>query len=217
MSRLNVVNGMAMLSYLEENEIALDGEVVPFNEGMCDGETIEDIFSGDFELERCVAHGVGVEEYEDIVINPLAPLFSFEYDELHLFFDQDMFCQINLITLLAYLDSNNYEGNIALHLIDYDFSEIKCVQIKQEGFFEVYKNVLIQKKVPEMILPDIMMDAVVNYLDYSKEDNELCRFVLDNIDMQEDDLLDEMFNRFKHLGLGDTQLQKIIDKVKFKF
>ena len=79
---------------------------MPFNEGMCDGETIEDIFSGEFELERCVAHGVGVEEYEDIVINPLAPLFSFEYDELHLFFDEDMFCQINLITLLAYLDSN---------------------------------------------------------------------------------------------------------------
>lgn len=217
MARLNVVNGMAMLSYLTENNIDLGGEIVPFNEGMCDGETIEDIFSGEFELERCVVHGVGIEEYEDIVITPLAPLFTFEYDEIHLFFDEDMFCQINLITLLAYLDSNCYEGNIALHIIDYDFQEIKCVEIKPQGFFNVYKTVLINKQIPEIILPDIMMDAVINYLDYSKENNDLTDFVSQNIDMQEGELLDEMFNRFKYLGLGDTQLQKIIDKVKFKF
>ena len=37
MSKLNVVNGMAMLSYLQSNNIDLGGEVVPFNEGMCDG------------------------------------------------------------------------------------------------------------------------------------------------------------------------------------
>ncbi len=216
MARLNVVNGMAMLSYLTENNIDLGGEIVPFNEGMCDGETIQDIFSGDFELERCVVHGVGVEEYEDIVINPLSPLFTFEYDELHLFFDEDMFCQINLITLLAYLDSNCYEGKIALHIVDYEYQEIKCVEIKPQGFFNVYKTVLIDKKIPEIILPDIMMDAVINYLDYSKENNDLTDFVSQNIDMQESELLDEMYNRFKYLGLGDTQLQKIIDKVKFK-
>ena len=216
MTRLNVVNGMAMLSYLTTNKIEMDGEGVPFNEGMCDGETVEDIFSGEFEMERCIVHGVGVEEYEDIVINPLAPLFTVEYDELHLFFDEDMFCQINLITLLAYLDSNSYDGNIALHLIDYDFNEIKCVQIKPQGFFEVYKTVLINKRIPEIVLPDIMMDAVVNYLDYSKEKNDLTEFVTDNIDLQEEELLDQMFNRFKHLGLGDIQLQKIIDRAKFK-
>ena len=62
-----------------------------------------------------------------------------------------------------------------------------------------------------------MMDAVINYLEYSKEDNELTQFVKENIDLQENELLDEMFNRFKHLGLGDTQLQKIIDKSKFSF
>ncbi len=217
MARLNVVNGMAMLSYLTENNIDLGGEIVPFNEGMCDGETIQDIFSGDFELERCVVHGVGVEEYEDIVINPLSPLFTFEYDELHLFFDEDMFCQINLITLLAYLDSNCYEGKIALHIVDYEYQEIKCVEIKPQGFFNVYKTVLIDKKIPEIILPDIMMDAVINYLDYSKENNDLTDFVSQNIDMHESELLDEMYNRFKYLGLGDTQLQKIIEKVKFKF
>lgn len=214
--RLNIVNGMAMLAYINENNIDLCGEVVPFNEGMCDGETVEDIFSGEFELERSIAHGVDVEEYEDIVINPLAPLFSFEYDELHLFFDEDMFCQINLITLLAYLDSNNYDGNVALHLIDYDFNEIKCVQIKPQGFFEVYKTVLIAKRIPEIILPDVMTDAVVNYLDYSKEDNELTAFVTEHIDMQDEQLLEEMYVRFKHLGLGDTQLQKVIDRAKFR-
>ena len=128
-----------------------------------------------------------------------------------------MFCQINLITLLAYLDSNCYEGKIALHIVDYEYQEIKCVEIKPQGFFNVYKTVLIDKKIPEIILPDIMMDAVINYLDYSKENNDLTDFVSQNIDMQESELLDEMYNRFKYLGLGDTQLQKIIEKVKFKF
>lgn len=216
MTKLNVVNGMAMLAFLNENHIDLGGEVVPFNEGMCDGDTVEDIFGGEFEMVRCVTHGVGVEEYEEIVINQIAPLFYFDYDELHLYFDEDMFCQINMITLLAYLDSNCYEGNIALHLIDYDFNEIKCVQIKPQGFFQVYKTVLIDKKMPEIPLPDIMTDAVLNYLEYSKDDNEITQFIKQNIDLQESELLDELFDRFKQYGIGDIQFQKIIERVKYQ-
>lgn len=214
MSRLNIVNGMAMLSYLHENEIELGGDVIPFNEGMCDGDAIEDIFGGEFELMRCTVHGVGIEEYEDIVINHLHPLFSFDFDELHLFFDEDMFCQINLITVLAYLDINEYDGRIALHIIDNSFQELSMVEIKQQGFYNIYKTVLIDKRIPEVILPEMIADAVIKYLDYSGENSEISTYILENIDTDEAELLDMLFFRFGSYGLGDTSLQKQIELVK---
>ncbi len=214
MSRLNIVNGMAMLSFLSENKIELDGEVIPFNEGMCDGDATEDIFGGEFSMMRCAAHGVGIEEYEDIVINFLHPLFSFDHDEMHLFFDDDMFCQINLITLLAYLDINEYDGRVALHLIDHSFNELVMFEIKPAGFYEIYKNVLIEKRIPNEVLPEIMSDAVVKYLDYAGDNSEIAQYILDNIDVNETELLDMLFSRFESYGLGDTSLQKQIDIVK---
>ena len=214
MSRLNIVNGMAMLSYLSENDIKLDGETIPFNEGMCEGDATEDIFGGEFSMMRCAVHGVGIEEYEDIVINHLNELFSFDHDETHLFFDDDMFCQINLITLLAYFDVNDYDGRVALHLIDHSFTEINMVEIKPSGFYEIYKTVLIDKRVPEVILPEIMSDAVVKYLDFAGENSEITQYILDNIEINESELLDMLFSRFASYGLGDTSLMKQIEKAK---
>ncbi len=214
MSRLNIVNGMAMLSYIKEFKIDLGGDVVPFNECMCEGFVTADIFGAEFELARCTTHGVGIEEYEDIVINYLHPLFSEDYDELHLFFDEDMFCQINLITLLAYLDMTEYEGKIALHIIDNSFAELNVVELKSQSFFVVYKQLLIEKKVPEIVLPELMSDAVIKYLDYSSDNSEIVQYILENIDVDENTLLDMLFSRFGSYGLGDTQLQKQIDLVK---
>lgn len=214
MQRLNVVNGMAMYNYLKENEIDLHGEIVPFNEAMCEGDATEDIFSGDFELIRCSVHGVGMEEYEDIVIHPLAPLFSLDYEELHLFFDEDMFCVINLLTLLAYLDINEYEGDIMLHIIDYNFDEIRAVMVKPQTFYNVYIDVLINKIKPKIALPDIMDKAIDEYFEYSKENNEIDKFILENLYMSEDELLDKLFDKFRKYGVGDIQYRKRINILK---
>lgn len=214
MKKINIVNGMALYSFIRDNDLAFEGDVLPFNEAMCDGDATPDIFGSEFVSARCVVHCVGMEEYEEIVINQIEPLFSLDYDEIHLYFDEDMFCQINLLTLLAYMDRNEYRNKTFLHLIDKEFNELNIIEIKPQGFYKVYEDVLINKRLPECVLPEIMLDGVINYLDYSKDTNEITQFIEDNPELDENELLDELFNNFGKYGLGDTQLLKIISMYK---
>lgn len=212
MSILNITNGMAMMKYLDENNIVLDGETVPFNEAMCEGSVSYPIFSDDFCHERALVHGVGVEEYYEMVIDNLGSFFDMEYDELHLFFDEDMFCQINLLTILAYLDKNEYDGRVALHIIDHKFNEINAVEIKVDGFNTIYKLVVENKRVPDVKLPDMIMDGILDYLAISGDNNVIDKCIDENPALTRDELLELLFSKFSKFGLGDAQLLKRIDE-----
>lgn len=214
MKTLHMTNGMATLTVFKERNLNFDGELAPFNEAMCDGNATSDIFGADFIEERASVHGGLLEDYEEIVLNPLKPFFMLDYDLLTLYFDEDMFCQINLITILGYLDKNNYEGRIILNLLNAGFKIIKSVEIKCIGFYQVYLQVLINHIFPECILPEVMLDGVINYLQLVKDDNEVDTFIRNNLTLNENELLDELFEKFSHLGLGDLQYLKRIDKIK---
>lgn len=212
MSRLNITNGMAMLRFFEENNIELSGETVAFNEAMCEGNVDYPIFSDEFCHERALVHGVGVEEYYEMVIDALGSFFDMEYDELHLFFDEDMYCQINLLTIFAYLDRNEYDGRVALHIVDKTFNEIKGVEIKINGFYNVYLEAIVNKRVPSVELPNMIMDGIIDYLAISGDNNVITKCINDNSDMDREELLQLLFDKFSKFGLGDAQLLKRIDE-----
>lgn len=214
MNKLNIVNGMAMYNHLKEKGIELGGEVIPFNDAMCDGEASEDIFGGEFSSLRAHVHGVGSEEYDEIVINPLAPLFELDADEIDLYFDEDMFCQINLITILAYLDKNEYEGQVFLNVIDNHYHTIKRIEIKPEGFYALYLDVVLAKRPAREVLPEVLDRGVKLYLQYSSNNNEIIDYIKTHSDMEESELLEELFFRFSYYGLGDVQYRKLVDFVR---
>ncbi len=55
-------------------------------------------------------HNSSVESYTKKVIDPLKKLFTKEYKCIVLWFGEDMFCQMNLLTILSYLEQSRYEG-----------------------------------------------------------------------------------------------------------
>lgn len=168
---LHLTNGEAMMEYLEDNHIKLGEYVEPFNEAMCIGEVSEDIFGAEFCELRASEHGVIQEDYEDTVLLRLENFLAMEYDELHMYFDDDMHCTMNLITALAYLDRNSYEGSVFLHIIDNNYFVIKDVHIEIVGFYQVYLSVLLKHDKPLYKLPEFITGNIDKYLkDYTAKD-----------------------------------------------
>lgn len=169
---LHLTNGEAMMEYLENNNINLGEYVEPFNEAMSIGEVSEDIFGAEFCEFRASEHGVIQEDYEDIVLLRLENFLAMEYEELHMYFDDDVHCAMNLITVLAYLDRNSYEGSVILHIIDKNYLVIKDVRINIVGFYQVYLSVLLNHKKPLIKIPEFITGNIDKYLkEYSAKDN----------------------------------------------
>lgn len=165
---LHLLNGEAMREHLAEHNIILGEYVEPFNEAMCVGETTQDIFGGEFCEVRASEHGVIQEDYEETVLRPLENFLEMEYDELHMYFDEDMHCSINIITILAYLDRNAYEGSVFLHVINSKFDVLYDAAINVVGFYDVYDAVLINRIMPIIQLPKLLLNNILEYLNDKK-------------------------------------------------
>lgn len=213
---LNLLNGMAMYEFFNEN-CALDGELIPFNEAMCEGSCHENIFSSDFIEERCVIHMCEYEDYENLVIKPLFPLINGNFDELILWFDEDMFCQMNLITLLAFIDKNDLAENVMVNFVDSDYNLGYSVQVSVKNFYNLYVDVLVLNKLPNIPLPKTIQKGIELYFNYKKDDNEITQFIKENLGKEEFDIVDELIEKFPDYGLGDNQYLRLIDKVNNRF
>ena len=81
---LNILNGQSMHEYFKQHHFDEDGVYVPFNEAMCVGEVTYDIFSKEFNISRCSAHNVTIDQYNEITLKPLQILFAKAYFNLTL-------------------------------------------------------------------------------------------------------------------------------------
>ena len=96
---LNITNGDAFNSYFIKK---FSLEALPFREAMMDGEAAPAIYSDEFVYARASSLNVTPEVYwENAVV--FDALKNNEYSELVLYFGRDTFCQMNLLTLLAFL------------------------------------------------------------------------------------------------------------------
>lgn len=116
--KLHILNGEVMMEYFKRTKF-LDEEMVPFNEAMCYGETSETIFTEQFIQVRANVHHVTTDQYYQLTIKLLEKVLNNEYNELYLWFDEDMFCQINVLTILAWLDQNNNSQSVILNIVDH--------------------------------------------------------------------------------------------------
>lgn len=161
---LHLTNGEAMMEFLEDNNVKLGEYVEPFNEAMNIGAVSEDIFGADFCELRASEHGVIQEDYEDVVLLRLEKFLAMEYNEIHMYFDEDLHCTMNLITALAYLDRNQYEGAVYLHVINEKYQVIKDININVVGFYRVYLAVLLEHNKPLIKLPELLTKNIDIYL-----------------------------------------------------
>jgi hypothetical protein len=211
---VNILNGQSIFDYFKKYNLNKNGIYAPFNEAMCIGEVTADIFSAEFAICRCNAHHVTMEKYNEITLLPLKILFENNFSDIILWFDDDMFCQINLLTLLAYLDQINYRGNTTFNLVNHEFELVSSIDVDAQGYRELYKEVMVSKRMPQKVNLPLLENGIKLYFEYLKEENEITSYISQRSELQDDTLLQELLKSFRQYGLGDTQYMQLISKYK---
>ncbi|NEU31666.1 AraC family transcriptional regulator [bacterium LRH843] len=207
---LHILNGMEMYKYFKKNHFLEHELMIPFNEAMCYGNTCDDLFSDEFTEIRANVHHVTTQQYTEITLNPLQPLFYEDFNRIELWFDNDMFCQMNLLTILAWLDRKDYQGAIDLHIVADNFQSVGYFTLQPKGYFALYKRVLIHKKIPQDVHPSPLKKGIELYLNYLNKDSDLMLFIQKHQDVPAKELVHVLIGNFQDLGLGDTQYLEII-------
>ena len=156
------------------------------------------------------------QQYTEITLNPLQPLFCKDFTHLSLWFDADMFCQINILTILAWLDQTDYKGDIELHIVGDKFERKDSFTLEAQGYYSIYEQVLIQKTLPKDVFPALLKNGIKLYLAYLNEDSDLIRYIKKWQDVSEEELVTKLIVEFQHYGLGDTQYLELIKSYREK-
>ncbi|MEH7177622.1 AraC family transcriptional regulator [Neobacillus vireti] len=211
---LHILNGQSMYNYFKRTNFLGDEMMIPFNEAMCFGEIKGEIFSQEFIITRAKVHQVSKEEYMDISINPLQPLVNGDFSTIELWFDEDMFCQINVLTILAWLDKTGHKKPVKLHLTGDKFESIEEYTLYAAGFYELYNQVMIYKKIPTSIHPIHLAKGIERYITYLNDESDLIQYIKKDQNIPENELVTALIKNFGEYGLGDTQYLKIIRTVR---
>ena len=204
---LNITNGEYFNQYLLSQ---YGGAAIPFCEAMMDGEAATNIYSEEFIAFRTQALHVTKEEYQSKMYVRDA-LQSREYQNLCLWFGKDTFCQMNLLTLLAYLEQINYQGEVKLHYIDDEtFAVIeKDIAVSLGVYRQIYQDIFLSKITPND-LGVLSKRAVELYFDYHSENGALANLIKANKDKAKTDIIPLLLEASKEYGLSDVQAEQLI-------
>jgi hypothetical protein len=213
-STLNILNGQSMYDHFKQKHLDENGTYIPFNEAMCVGGVTTDIFSNEFNEYRCEAHHVTMDEYHELTLEPLKIFIKGQFSNIVLWFDDDMFCQINLLTILAYLDQINYSREVNFKLVNREFKVVHSFELRAQGYDEIYKQIMVNRCIPQNINLSVMKNGVTLYLNYLKEENEITAYIRKYEHLKGDTLVEELLKMFPQYGLGDTQYADLIEKYR---
>ena len=211
---LNILNGQMMYDEFYSKKLMGESDYAPFNEAMCVHATTTPIFDNNFIEVRAKGHGVTVENYNNKVIKPLSNLFEKDYTYIVLWFGEDMFCQMNLLTLLAYLEQSDYKGRVFLNSFREDEFKVNQTEITLGDYCSVYEEVLVNHTKPIHELFPLMYQAIEIFLGMQTENNPVTAYILKNKQLPQSQLLTQLFKLFPTVGYGDTQYIELINKIK---
>ena len=208
---LNITNGDYFNDYFLSK---FGGEAVPFCEAMMDGNTVPDIFSVEFIELRSKELNASAEEYKS-KMHVQTALAENKYNELHLWFGKDTFCQANLLTLLAYLEQIEFCGKLILNYIDDETFEVteNNITVALGAYNKLYQDILIAKKRPTE-LGVLNAEAIDLFFDYHSADGALARLVRENSDKDVMTLVCLLLEKSSAYGLSDLQAEKLIKKYR---
>lgn len=210
---LHILNGQVMHDQFRKENVMKESKYIPFNEAMCINPTTAQVFNKEFITCRTKGHKDTIEHYTSIVIEPLELLLNGDHDVLYLWFGEDMFCQINLLTILAYLEQSGYSGDVILNSFkDREFI-VNQTELDLGTYNTLYQEVLVDHKNPSIIMNSLMERAITLYLEMLEDKNRVTEYILENKNKSSAELLNELFEEFDYIGYGDTQYIELIDKV----
>lgn len=208
--KLNITNGEYFNNYIKQKE---EGIFIPFNEAMITGPTTEEIFSEIFIKTRLLHHKVTEDYYIKNLYNVNDSNYLHSFKSISLWFGKDSFCQINLLTLLAYLEQINYLGEISLTIVDDVTKEVLelPMHISNKGMLNVYQSVLINKKLCQTQYK-YLNNAIKYYLDLYNEKDEISLYIKKNIKNDRESLMIKALELSYEIGLSDSIIDTLINK-----
>lgn len=214
---LHILNGSCMMEDFKKNKrINEKCTYIPFNEAMCWGEADEEIFSDMFIEKRVQSLNGTIEQYKSIVLNPLEPLLKNKFDTIVLWFGDDMFCQINMLTILAFLEQCNFGGDVLFCMAIENTDEMlpDAYEVDIKGSLQKYKSIVCNKEMTTEKLMPVMYQAVSLYLNYRSKNSEINRYIMQNISKEKDRLIIDLLKTFPQYGLGDLQYEMLIKNLR---
>ncbi|ATL47224.1 hypothetical protein COR50_08545 [Chitinophaga caeni] len=132
MGYLHVLNGDAAIPLFRDSGI--EGDIIVCREIMCEGKVPRtDIITQFFEervLQVEKAYGIDAQTYKTRVVEELGKLSTAsDYEEVILWFDCDLFCQVNLLFIIFYLSTLPGKAR-----------KISCIQSEAEAPIPNYKG-----------------------------------------------------------------------------
>ncbi len=75
-------------------------------------------------------------------------MFDEQFDIIVLWFGDDMFCQMNFITILAYLEQIYFDGDVLFCMAQEQTDKMlsDAVEIDIDGYNYIYKTILCDRK-----------------------------------------------------------------------
>ncbi len=127
---------------------------VLFNEAMCVNQGTLPIFGEQFNRLRAAGHGVSLESYREVVLITLDLLINQTCQCVVLWLGEDMFCQMNLLTCLAYLEESGFQGEVYYHSVHEGTYDVKETALRLGGYQQLFHEVIMShKRVSEIYLP----------------------------------------------------------------
>ena len=208
---LHITNGECFNAYFLQK---WGGDALPFCEAMMDGDATEDILSDAFISLRTRALGVDEATYR-AKLGVCDALAQHAYTSLSLYFGKDTFCQMNLLTLLAYLEQIGYSGDVVLNYIDdASFAIIEDgIPVHLGAYRQLYREILLEKQMPREV-GVLVPEAITLYFDYRAENGYLARLVKAHPDLDAEALTVLLLKASAAYGLSDTQAKRLIQSCR---
>ena len=205
---LNITNGDYFNDYFVSH---YGGIAFPFCEAMMDGDVVSEIYSEEFIKLRSNVLNVSENEYKTKMHLPNL-LFHNAYSTICLWFGKDTFCQMNLLTLLAYLEQIKYKGKLLLNYIDDEtFEVIESNILVSLGIYrKIYQEILISKSIPKE-LGVVSATAVDLYFDYHSKNGKLLNLIKNNIGKDKTELICLLLKESKDYGLSCLQAERLVN------
>ena len=207
---LNITNGDYFNAHFMSRS---GGTAIPFCEVMMDGKAVTNIYSQQFIALRAEALNISENEYR-VKMHVYDTLKNNDYQKICLWFGKDTFCQVNLLTLLAYLEQIEYQGELKLNYIDDETSEVldTDIDIKLGIYSKIYEDVLISKIVTNDV-GVLCARAIDLFFDYHSDNGELAKLVRANAHKGKTQLISLLLEKSKDYGLSDLQAERLINSI----
>lgn len=219
---LHIVNGTVLKDYLVD-KCNHDRKIIAFNESMITGESNERIFNDEFFRLRAASLGIDYDRYFQVVVTELDELLKKSHSKIVLWFDEDMFCQINLLTLCAYLDYIHFDGEVRLNIIQQNFWQynvedivMKSYDLNVRGYYSLYKDVLIEKVFRKHDFPvlDEIKKGIELYKNYISANSEIRAAITEMIQSNytKIDIIKIISDKYSNYGIGDYNIELLYQR-----